>query len=174
MTIDELNALTTLTAADEVPVWDSEESGEPTKKITASNLAASVKSLASLPSTTEMNAAIAQSTATMKSANIATGFNVHRVGNTVMCACTTGNYNVPSANSYVRDANNNVLAAIPDGFRPAPSNTIINVLDTLNSLRLTLSYDEGNSAWRFRGPTAFTNSGLRFTAVWLTTDAMPT
>lgn len=65
MTIDELNALTTLTAADEVPVWDSEESGEPTKKITASNLAASVKSLASLPNTTEMNAAIAQSTANM-------------------------------------------------------------------------------------------------------------
>lgn len=63
MTIDELNALTTLTAADEVPVWDSEESGEPTKKITASNLAASVKSLASLPNTTEMNNAIAQSTA---------------------------------------------------------------------------------------------------------------
>lgn len=64
MTIDELNALTTLTAADEVPVWDSEESGEPTKKITASNLAASVKSLASLPNTTEMNTAIQQSTAT--------------------------------------------------------------------------------------------------------------
>jgi hypothetical protein len=65
MTIDELNALTTLTAADEVPVWDSEESDEPTKKITASNLAASVKSLASLPNTTEMNAAIEQSTATI-------------------------------------------------------------------------------------------------------------
>lgn len=48
MTIDELNAITTLTAADEVPVWDSEESGEPTKKITASNLAASVKSLGNL------------------------------------------------------------------------------------------------------------------------------
>jgi hypothetical protein len=63
MTIDELNALTTLTAADEVPVWDSEGSDEPTKKITASNLAASVKSLASLPNTTEMNTAIAQSTA---------------------------------------------------------------------------------------------------------------
>lgn len=63
MTIDELNALTTLTAADEVPVWDSEESGEPTKKITASNLAASVKSLARLPNTTEMNTAIQQSTA---------------------------------------------------------------------------------------------------------------
>ena len=48
MTIDELNALTTLTAADEVPVWDSEESGEPTKKITAQNMANSVKTLANL------------------------------------------------------------------------------------------------------------------------------
>lgn len=62
-TIDGLNSVTSLTAQDEVPVWDSEESGEPTKKITASNLAASVKSLASLPNTSEMEAAIAQSTA---------------------------------------------------------------------------------------------------------------
>ena len=63
MTIDELNALATLTAGDEIPVWDAEASGEPTKKITAQNMANSVKSLASLPNTTEMNTAIAQSTA---------------------------------------------------------------------------------------------------------------
>ena len=62
-TIDGLNAVTSLTTNDEMPVWDKEASGEPTKKITASNLASSVKSLASLPNTTEMNAAIAQSTA---------------------------------------------------------------------------------------------------------------
>ena len=55
MTIDELNALTTLTAADEVPVWDKEESGEPTKKITASNLAASVKSLGNLIGTGDVD-----------------------------------------------------------------------------------------------------------------------
>lgn len=47
-TIDDLNALTTLTATDEVPVWDSEESGEPTKKITAQQLAEAVKTLANL------------------------------------------------------------------------------------------------------------------------------
>ena len=63
-TIDGLNAVTSLTANDEVPLWDAEASGEPTKKITASNLASSVKSLAALPNNTEMNAAIAQSTAT--------------------------------------------------------------------------------------------------------------
>ena len=62
-TIDGLNAVTSLTAQYEVPVWDVEASGEPTKKITASNLASSVKSLASLPNTTEMNNAIQQSTA---------------------------------------------------------------------------------------------------------------
>jgi hypothetical protein len=62
-TIDGLNVVTSLTAQDEVPLWDVEASGEPTKKITAQNLAASVKSLASLPNTTEMNAAIQQSTA---------------------------------------------------------------------------------------------------------------
>ena len=63
MTIDELNALATLTAGDEIPVWDSEESGEPTKKITAQNMTASVKALGSLVNTSEMNDAIQQSTA---------------------------------------------------------------------------------------------------------------
>lgn len=64
MTIDGLNPLTTLTAGDELPVWDVEASAEePTKKITAQNMAASVKSLASLPNTTEMNSAIAQGAA---------------------------------------------------------------------------------------------------------------
>jgi hypothetical protein len=48
MTIHELLALTGLTANDEIPVWDAEASGEPTKKITAQNLAAAIKTLASL------------------------------------------------------------------------------------------------------------------------------
>ena len=65
MTIDSLNTVSSLTAQDEVPVWDKEASGEHTRKITAQNMANSVKSLASLPNTTEMNTAIAQSTANM-------------------------------------------------------------------------------------------------------------
>lgn len=48
MTIDQLLAAVGLTANDEIPLWDAEESGEPTKKITAQNLAAAVKLLASL------------------------------------------------------------------------------------------------------------------------------
>jgi hypothetical protein len=58
-TIDDLNALAALTAADEFPVWDSEESGESTKKITAQNMTASVKALGSLVNTSEMNNALA-------------------------------------------------------------------------------------------------------------------
>ena len=48
MTIDELLSLAGLTANDEIPVWDAEAVDEPTKKITAQNLAASVKALADL------------------------------------------------------------------------------------------------------------------------------
>ena len=62
-TIDGLNAVTSLTTNDEVPVWDAEASGEPTRKITAQNFTNSVKTLGSLVNTTEMNTAIAQSTA---------------------------------------------------------------------------------------------------------------
>lgn len=58
-TINGLNAVTSLTAQDEVPVWDKEASGEPTKKITAQNMTASVKTLGSLVNTTEMNNALA-------------------------------------------------------------------------------------------------------------------
>lgn len=47
-TIDGLNAVTSLTANDEVAVWDKEASDEPTKKITGQNLASSVKTLANL------------------------------------------------------------------------------------------------------------------------------
>ena len=48
MTIDELLSLAGLTANDEIPVWDAEAVDEPTKKIKAQNLAASVKALAGL------------------------------------------------------------------------------------------------------------------------------
>jgi hypothetical protein len=58
-TIDGLNSVTSLTSQDEVPVWDAEASGEPTKKITAQNMAASVKTLGSLVNTSEMNSALA-------------------------------------------------------------------------------------------------------------------
>ena len=45
MTIDELLAATSLTANDEIPIWDAESTGEPTKKITAQNLALAVATL---------------------------------------------------------------------------------------------------------------------------------
>lgn len=48
MTIDELLAAAGLTANDEIPIWDAEATGEPTKKITAQNLAAAVVALANL------------------------------------------------------------------------------------------------------------------------------
>ena len=45
MTIDELLSLAGLTANDEIPVWDAEAADEPTKKITAANLASSVAAI---------------------------------------------------------------------------------------------------------------------------------
>lgn len=48
MTIDELLAAVDLSANDEIPVWDAEATGEPTKKITAVNLALAVTALAVL------------------------------------------------------------------------------------------------------------------------------
>ena len=67
MTIAELLAATGLTANDRVPIYDAEaaQNVEPTQKITAAQLAAAVKVLSSLVNTTEMNAAIQQSTANL-------------------------------------------------------------------------------------------------------------
>lgn len=66
MTIKELLAATGLTNSDLIPIYDAEAATgtEPTQKITAAQLAAAVKALAQLVSTTEMNAAIASATAT--------------------------------------------------------------------------------------------------------------
>lgn len=67
MTIAELLAATGLTANDLVPIYDAEaaQNVEPTQKVTATQLAAAVKVLSSLVSTTEMNTAIQQSTANL-------------------------------------------------------------------------------------------------------------
>lgn len=48
MTIDELLAITGLTASDEIPVWDAEATGEQTKKITVANLASSLAAIGGL------------------------------------------------------------------------------------------------------------------------------
>lgn len=55
MTIDELLASVGLTANDEIPLWDAEETeGEPTKKITAANFATAIKALGSLLSESDV------------------------------------------------------------------------------------------------------------------------
>ena len=54
MTIDELLAASALTTNDEIPIWDAEATGEPTKKITAANMAAAMAALSGqqlIPST---------------------------------------------------------------------------------------------------------------------------
>lgn len=45
MTIHELLQVAGLTASDEIPIWDAEATGEPTKKITAENMALSMMAL---------------------------------------------------------------------------------------------------------------------------------
>ena len=45
MTIHELLQVAGLTASDEIPIWDAEASDEPTKKITATNMALSMMAL---------------------------------------------------------------------------------------------------------------------------------
>lgn len=55
MTIDELLAAAGLTANDEIPIWDAEATGEPTKKITVQNFAASLAALLPLIQRVEVN-----------------------------------------------------------------------------------------------------------------------
>jgi hypothetical protein len=56
MTIHELLQAAGLTANDEIPIWDAEATGEPTKKITAQQLAAAVVALANLVTGVKGNA----------------------------------------------------------------------------------------------------------------------
>ena len=58
MTINELLSLAGLTASDEIPVWDAEgQVNGRTKKITAQNLAASIKTIASLIASSDLDTA---------------------------------------------------------------------------------------------------------------------
>ena len=56
MTIHELLQAAGLTANDEIPIWDADGTGEPTKKITAQQLAQAVVTLANLVSGVKGNA----------------------------------------------------------------------------------------------------------------------
>ena len=123
MTIAELLAATGLTANDLVPIWDAEaaqkQNVEPTQKVTAAQLAAAVKVLASLVNTTEMNTAIQQSTATLE---ISSG-----TATEVKALTTSGTYfeyTVPTSGWYtVRAASANTSGS---GYaRIAVGNTII-------------------------------------------------
>lgn len=125
MTIAELLAATGLTANDLVPIWDAEaaQNVEPTQKVTAAQFAAAVKVLASLVNTTEMNAAIAQSTAgggtwtakfyagsTQLSATITSG-TYKRIGDTII-ANIRGTFSSQAAGGIYMMVNSG-LPAIP-------------------------------------------------------------
>lgn len=81
-TIDDLNALVQAASGDELPIWDVSETGpndEPTKKIMLQNLAAAIKTLASLLGTGDVVDNLT-STATNKplSANMGRALNEKR------------------------------------------------------------------------------------------------
>lgn len=138
MTINGLNALTTLTAGDELPVWDVEASAEePTKKITAQNMAASVKSLGSLIGTGDLDStptqgsnkavtsggtytAIQQSTASKVGVvTMTTGtsnITVRQSGNTVYIGGWVNNATL-TANTNVKIADISGVSLPPDGVR---------------------------------------------------------
>ena len=94
MTIHELLALTGLTANDEIPVWDAEASGEPTKKITAQNLAAAIKTLASLLGTGDVIDSLT-STETDKPLSAAQGKKLATIGE-IISGTNASNLTVPT------------------------------------------------------------------------------
>jgi hypothetical protein len=160
MTIDELNALTTLTAADEVPVWDSEESGEPTKKITAQHLAAAIKTLASLLGTGDVvNDLISTATDKPGSANMLKTLNdkitmqqIVPVFGTItkgVCLCTKdASGNVALYVDFVTVNNLQNSAAIvyaPEAFRPSANTNAVCVqtIDVANKTILHAYVNEG-------------------------------
>ena len=100
------------------------------------------------------------------------GFYLMRVGHTVMCVCDALMYQSGSADGYLRDADNNVIPNVPNGFKPVGSRNI-SVLDTLNKIRLVLSLD--SNGWRFTTPSsALSLTSLRFEVCWVTNDSYPT
>ena len=124
MTIHELLALTGLTESDEIPVWDAEASGEPTKKITTQNFANAVKTLASLLGTGDVVNNLT-STATDKPLSAAKG---------TALASKTILYSATSSTS---------LTPITEGMSVTLSNSLNNYMFLL--IQLSTSESNGTS-----------------------------
>lgn len=142
MTIAELLAATGLTANDLVPIWDAEaaQNVEPTQKVTAAQLAAAVKVLASLVNTTEMNAAIQQSTAFTETQLGATGYTeqvtyavkkaIKQAGRvTIQLSCSFA-INLPSSTA---------IAKVPEGYRPN-ANVLVPAVIVTNTDAILFDY----------------------------------
>lgn len=117
MTIEELLAATGLTENDLVPIYDAEaaQNVEPTQKVTATQLAAAVKVLASLVNTTEMASAIQQSTA---SGEVVTVYGTYcKVQKKAGVVYVYGNSS--GGQALTGDADWHSLTTIPSGYRPA-------------------------------------------------------
>lgn len=171
MTINELLASVGLTANDEIPLWDAEATGaEPTKKITATNLATAIKSLASLLGTSDVVNNLT-STETTKALSAAQGkaladaisvsstsatrnttytgngsCNLHKFGKiVVMYMVVKGAETAPGTNT---------LFTIPEGYRPADDVSFM--AGATNSDGFAKFYIQKNSEI-LRGASASTN-----------------
>lgn len=122
MTIEELLAATGLTANDLVPIYDAEaaQNVEPTQKITAAQLAAAVKVLASLVNTTEMASAIQQSTAplTWDNGTKPTLSNGSHYGNGTYYWKRDGLVYLCISAQFDSAPTNALLFTLPAGYRP--------------------------------------------------------
>lgn len=163
MTIDGLNTVSSLTAQDKVPVWDNESSGEPTRKITAQNLTNSVKTLGSLVNTTEMNTAIAQSTANVNC-------------DTTWCTKSTAEANAAAlcrkiGNAIFFDfigvdrthAQGETILTLNEGFRPKAK---ARISGSVNGTVVIVAFDTDGAVTIYSLPSSATASGrLYFSGV---------
>ena len=116
MQIKDLPASTTIATTDVLP---KETSGGVTQKITAQNMANSVKSLANLPNTTEMNDAIAQSTATASTtATLASGWSVANEQNIIYKSVNVASLSLWANGEKITQNAWNQIATIPSDYIP--------------------------------------------------------
>ena len=150
--ITQLPASTTLASTD---VLAKETSGNTTQKITAQNIADSVKTLASLVDTTEMNAAIAQSTVSGSNAN---GAYVKFVDGTMIC------YNIISPFTFTANSTRTETHNFPAAFISAPVVTL-NINTTIPD-KLSLScYGVSTTQYVLNAVSTF--SADQGPAVWM-------
>jgi hypothetical protein len=91
---------------------------------------------------------------------------IYRVGHVVYLVCKNGNYNCTNSITPIKTTDNIEIPAIPLGYRPVNQ---VEAFDGSSQKRIFID----DASKKLIGLTSFSNTALRFSMCWITSDNYP-